>query len=464
MGEILSFGSSSKFKTDLGGNMRIIIVGGIAAGMSAAAKFKRLSPNDDVVVYEKGDIVSFGACGLPYYVGGFFDDSNEMIARTPEAFREAGVEIHTKHEVTNVDFSNKKVTVKNLNTNEVLEESYDKLMIASGARAIIPPIKNIDLENVVTLKSMDDGNKLRELMSKEENKKIAIIGAGFIGLEAAEAAKHRGKEVTVIQLQDRVLQEVFDKDITDLLEEELRENGVNLLLSETVTELIGDGKVSKVKTNKREIEADIVILATGVKPNTDFLNCDEIKMIRNGAIVVDKYGRTSVEDVYAAGDCATINSLITDREIYVPLATGANKLGRIVGENLAGQNNSFQGSMASSCIKVMDMEAARTGLSEKEVLNLGFNYKTKFITDMNQTSYYPGRERIYVKLIYDAHTRVILGGQVAGYKDAVQRCNVLAACIYAKMTTEQLGMLDLCYAPPFSRTWDVLNVAGNVSK
>ena len=444
--------------------MKVIIIGGIAAGMSAAAKFKRLSPNDDVVVYEKGDIVSFGACGLPYYVGGFFDDSNEMIARTPEAFREAGVEIHTKHEVTNVDFSNKKVTVKNLNTNEVLEESYDKLMIASGARAIIPPIKNIDLENVVTLKSMDDGNKLRELMSKEENKKIAIIGAGFIGLEAAEAAKHRGKEVTVIQLQDRVLQEVFDKDITDLLEEELRENGVNLLLSETVTELIGDGKVSKVKTNKREIEADIVILATGVKPNTDFLNCDEIKMIRNGAIVVDKYGRTSVEDVYAAGDCATINSLITDREIYVPLATGANKLGRIVGENLTGQNNSFQGSMASSCIKVMDMEAARTGLSEKEVLNLGFNYKTKFITDMNQTSYYPGRERIYVKLIYDAHTRVILGGQVAGYKDAVQRCNVLAACIYAKMTTEQLGMLDLCYAPPFSRTWDVLNVAGNVSK
>ena len=444
--------------------MKVIIIGGIAAGMSAAAKFKRLSPNDDVVVYEKGDIVSFGACGLPYYVGGFFDDSNEMIARTPEAFREAGVEIHTKHEVTNVDFSNKKVTVKNLNTNEVLEESYDKLMIASGARAIIPPIKNIDLENVVTLKSMDDGNKLRELMSKEENKKIAIIGAGFIGLEAAEAAKHRGKEVTVIQLQDRVLQEVFDKDITDLLKKELRENGVNLLLSETVTELIGDGKVSKVKTNKREIEADIVILATGVKPNTDFLNCDEIKMIRNGAIVVDKYGRTSVEDVYAAGDCATINSLITDREIYVPLATGANKLGRIVGENLAGQNNSFQGSMASSCIKVMDMEAARTGLSEKEVLNLGFNYKTKFITDMNQTSYYPGRERIYVKLIYDAHTRVILGGQVAGYKDAVQRCNVLAACIYAKMTTEQLGMLDLCYAPPFSRTWDVLNVAGNVSK
>ena len=444
--------------------MKVIIIGGVAAGMSAAAKFKRLSPKDEVVVYEKGDIVSFGACGLPYYVGGFFEDSREMIARTPEQFRESGVEIHTKHEVTDVDFSSKKIKVKNLATDEILEESYDKLMIASGARAIIPPIKNIDLENVVTLKSMDDGNKLRELMANDEYKKVAIIGAGFIGLEAVEAAKHRGKEVTVIQLQDRVLQEVFDKDITDLLEEELRESGVNLLLSETVVELIGDGKVSKVKTDKREIDADIVILATGVKPNTDFLKADEIKMLRNGAIVVDSYGRTSVEDVYSAGDCATINNLITGKEAYVPLATGANKLGRIVGENLAGQNNSFQGSMASSCIKVMNMEAARTGLSEKEVKELGFDYKTKFITDMNQTSYYPGRERIYVKLIYDAHTKVILGGQVAGYKDAVQRCNVLAACIYAKMTTDQLGMLDLCYSPPFSRTWDVLNVAGNVSK
>ena len=444
--------------------MKVIIIGGVAAGMSAAAKFKRLSPKDDVVVYEKGDIVSFGACGLPYYVGGFFEDSREMIARTPEQFRESGVEIHTKHEVIDVDFSDKKVKVKNLTTNEVSEESYDKLMIASGARAIIPPIKNIDLENVVTLKSMDDGDKLRELMAKDEYKKVAIIGAGFIGLEAVEAAKHRGKEVTVIQLQDRVLQEVFDKDITDLLEEELRDKGVNLLLSETVVELIGEGKVSKVKTDKREIDADIVILATGVKPNTDFLKSDEIKMLRNGAIVVDSYGRTSVEDVYSAGDCATINNLITGKEAYVPLATGANKLGRIVGENLAGQNNSFQGSMASSCIKVMNMEAARTGLSEKEVKDLGFDYKTKFITDMNQTSYYPGRERIYVKLIYDAHTKVIYGGQVAGYKDAVQRCNVLAACIYAKMTTEQLGMLDLCYSPPFARTWDVLNVAGNVSK
>ena len=444
--------------------MKIVIIGGIAAGMSAAAKYKRLCPNDEVIVYEKGDIVSFGACGLPYYVGGFFEDSNEMIARTPEKFKESGIEIFTKHEVLEVDFDAKSLKIKNLEKNEEFTESYDKLMIATGARAIIPPIKNINLENVITLKSMEDGNKIRALLSNPEIKNVTIIGAGFIGLEAVEAAKKKGKEVTVVQLQDRVLAEVFDKEVTDLLEEEIRSHGVNLLLNETVLELVGENKASKVITNKGEFKTDMVILATGVRPNTEFITDERMKKLRNGAIVVDKFGRTSIEDVYSAGDCATINNYVSEKEAYVPLATGANKLGRIVGENLAGQNNAFQGTLASSCIKVMNMEAARTGLSEKEVKDLGFDYKTKFITDMNQTSYYPGRKKIYVKLIYDAHSKVILGGQVAGYKDAVQRCNVLAACIFGKMTTEQLGMLDLCYAPPFARTWDVLNVAGNVSK
>lgn len=444
--------------------MKVIIIGGIAAGMSAAAKLKRMSPNDEVIVYEKGDIVSFGACGLPYYAGGFFDDSNEMIARTAEEFRKTGINLFTNHEVLEVDFDNKKLRVKDLIQNMIIEESYDKLMIASGASSIIPPIKGIDSENVLTLKSIDDGNKLRALMENENLKRVTVIGAGFIGVEAVEAAKKRGKEVTVVQLQDRILAEVFDEEITNLLEEEIRKHDVNLLLDETVMEITTAGKATNIKTNKREFETDIVIVATGFRPNTAFVKNEKLEMLKNGAIVVDKYGRTSIEDVYAAGDCATINSVITNKPVYVPLATGANKLGRIVGENLAGANNEFQGSLASSCIKVMDMEAARTGLSEKEVKALGFDYKTKFITDMNHTSYYPGQTKIYVKLIYDAHTKVIYGGQVAGYKDAVQRCNVIATCIFAKMTTAQLGMLDLSYAPPFSRTWDVLNVAGNVSK
>ncbi|MGL5328019.1 MAG: CoA-disulfide reductase [Peptostreptococcaceae bacterium] len=444
--------------------MRIVIIGAVAAGMSAAAKLKRMKPEYEVVVYEKTDIVSFGACGLPYFVGGFFDDSKNMIARTPEKFRESGIDLNIYKEVIKVDTENKKILVKDTKTEEVFEDNYDKLMIATGASSIIPPIKNVNLENVSTLKTMEDGIKVKDILQKEDIKNVVIIGAGFIGLEAVEAAKQLGKNVTVIQSPNRVLNQVFDKEITDVLEEEIKSHGVNLHLEELALEFVGETKVEKVITSKNEIEADLVIIATGVKPNTEFLKDSNINMLNNGAIIVDEYGKTSVEDIYSAGDCATIKNVITNEDMYVPLATGANKLGRIVGENLAGANNEFQGSLGSSCIKIMDMEAASTGLTEEKAKSLGINYKAKFISDFNQTNYYPGRNKIYVKLVYDADSKVILGGQVAGFKDSVQRANVLATAIFAKMTTSQLGMLDLCYAPPFARTWDVLNVAGNVSK
>ncbi len=444
--------------------MRVIIIGGVAAGTSAAAKFRRLHKEAEIVIYEKNDIVSFGACGLPYFVGGFFDNSDNMIARTPEAFIKSGVDVKTLHEVTDIDFKNKKISVKNLKDNSIFEDYYDKLMIATGASGIIPPIKNCGLKNVHTLKSMEDGKALKSLFQDEKNKKVTIIGAGFIGLEAVEAAKKYNKEVSVFQLGDRILQDVFDKEITDILQEELISHDVDLYLEESVTELIGDEKVERVRTAKREIEADIVIIAAGVRPNTSFIKDSQLEMLPNGAIVVDNFGRTSIEDVYSAGDCATITQYVTGEKSYVPLATGANKLGRIVGENLAGAEIEFQGSLSSSCIKVMNMEAGRTGITENKAKALNLNYKTVFINDMNQTDYYPGQSKIYVKLIYDAESKVILGGQVAGYKDAVQRVNVIAACIYGKLTTKELGMLDLCYAPPFARTWDVLNVAGNVSK
>lgn len=444
--------------------MRVIIVGAVAAGMSAAAKLKRMQPNYEVVVYEKTDVISFGACGLPYFVGGFFDDPNSMIARSAEKFRETGIDLNTFHEIINVDVTNKKVTVKNIETNVEFEDSYDKLMIASGASSIIPPIKNVQLENVSTLKSMEDGIKVKELFNREENKNIVIIGAGFIGLEAVEAAKKLGKNVTVFQSGNRILEQVFDKEITDVLEEEIRKHDVDLRLEELVSELIGQNKVEKVITNKGQVDADVVIIATGVRPNTSFLKDSGIEMLPNGAIIVDEFGKTSIEDIYAAGDCATIQNIVTGKDAYIPLATGANKLGRIVGENLAGANNSFQGSLGSSCLKVMNMEAGSTGITEIQAQKLGLDVKVKFISDFNQTNYYPGRNKIYVKLVYDAKTKVILGGQVAGYKDAVQRTNVIATAIFAKLTTAQLGMLDLCYAPPFARTWDVLNVAGNVCK
>lgn len=443
--------------------MKVIIIGAVAAGMSAAAKLKRIKPDYDIVVYEKTDIVSFGACGLPYFVGGFFDDSNMMIARSKDKFIESGIDLKTNHEVLSVNTNNKTIKINNLENNNIFEDSYDKLMIATGARSIMPNI-NKSYSNLTTLKDMNDGLKLKELINKDENKNIVIVGSGFIGIETVEAAKKLNKNIHLIGRSNRILSKVFDKEITDLLEDELRKHNIHLHLEESITEYIGENRIEKIITNKGEICADLVVMAIGVKPNTEFLKDTNINMLPNGAIIVDEHGRTSIEDIYAAGDCATIKNLITDEDIYAPLATGANKLGRVVGENLGGINSIFPGSLASSCIKVLDMEAAATGLTEEKAKALNINYKTTFISNFNQTHYYPGREKIYVKLVYNADTKVLLGGQIAGYKDAVQRANVLATAISAKMTTEQLGLLDLCYAPPFATTWDVLNIAGNVSK
>ncbi|UEL46267.1 CoA-disulfide reductase [Terrisporobacter hibernicus] len=443
--------------------MKVIIIGAVAAGMSAAAKLKRIKPDYEVIVYEKTDIVSFGACGLPYYVGGFFQDSNMMIAREKSKFIESGIDLRTLKEVIDVNADSKTLTIKDSLTEEIFTDKYDKLMIATGASSIMPSLDK-SYENLTTLKDMNDGLKLRELMNKEENNNIVILGAGFIGIETIEAAKKLNKNIHLVGRSNRVLNKVFDKEITDLLEEELKKNNIYLHLGETVKEYVGNNKITKVITNNSEIDTDLVVIAIGVKPNTSFLKNTNIDMLPNGAIIVDEGGKTSIKDVYSAGDCATIKNLVTNEDMYVPLATGANKLGRIVGENLGGMNSSFPGSLASSCIKVLDMEAAVTGLTEGKAKSLNIDYKTKCITNYNQTHYYPGREKLLVKLVYHAKTKVILGGQIAGYKDAVQRANVIATAITAGMTTDQLGMLDLCYAPPFATTWDVLNVAGNVSK
>lgn len=444
--------------------MRIVIIGGVAAGMSAAAKARRLDKNADIVVYERTEVISWGACGLPYFLGDFFTDPKVMIARTKEEFIENGIEVNTEHEVLSVNVSNKTLTVKDLNSGKEFEDTYDKLMIATGASPVIPPIENIHIDNVFTLKEYKDGIAIKELLKKEEIANIVIIGAGFIGIEASEAMRKLGKSCRLIQLDSRVLPESFDKEITDIMQQELVKHGVDLHLEEMVKKLNGEGKVKEVVTNKGTYPADLVIICTGVRPNTTFVKDAGLKMLRNGALIINEYGETNIKDIYAAGDCASVYHLVRKDNIYIPLATTANKIGRIVGENLAGEKNIFQGTLGSGAVKVMDLEAARTGISENEAIKNGITYKTIFIKDQNQTSYYPGQCDIYIKLIYDPNTKIILGGQIIGKNDAVLRVDVLAAAIFNKMTTDQLGMLDLCYAPPFARTWDAVNVAGNVAK
>ena len=382
-------------------------------------------------------------------------------------FIEAGMNIKIKHEVIGVDTEKKEITVKNLTTGEVFTDNYDKLMISTGAHAIMPPIKNITAEGVHTLKDYTDGITLKQEMMKEENQEIIIVGAGYIGIEVVEAAKHLGKKnIRLIQLGDRVLMESFDKEITDVMEAEIRSHeGIHLHLEETVLEIVEEnGKVVGVKTNKGEYKADLVVIATGVRPNTAFLKDTGIDMLPNGALVIDKHGKTSIDSIYSAGDCATVYHLVRKENVFIPLATTANKIGRVVGENLAGAETEFKGTLGSAAVKVMDLEAGRTGVTEKEAANMGINYKTVFVKDKNQTNYYPGQEDIYIKLIYNADTRVLLGAQIAGKKGAVLRVDALAAAIYSELTVEEIGMMDFCYAPPFARTWDVMNVAGNVAK
>ena len=276
---------------------KIIIVGGVAAGMSAASKAKREKKDLEITVYEMTDIISWGSCGLPYYVGNFYNDSQRMIAKPLEQFQKEGITVKMKHEVIGADIEKKEVSVKNLETGEVFKDKYDELIITTGASAVKPPIKNIDLENVFTLKEFTDGIVLKKAMMKPENKRVVIIGAGYIGLEAVEAADYLKKEVRIIQLGDRVIPGSFDKEITDIMEAELRgHEGVSLNLNEAVSEFEGkDGKISGVKTNKGSYPADIVILATGVRPNTKFLEGTGIETLKNGAIVIDGRGRSSIK-------------------------------------------------------------------------------------------------------------------------------------------------------------------------
>ncbi|WP_029488070.1 CoA-disulfide reductase [Candidatus Epulonipiscium viviparus] len=441
--------------------MKIVIIGGIAAGMSAAAKFRRLDKESEVVVYEKSSYVSFGACGLPYFVGDFFKNEEEMIVRTPQKYREAGIDVKERHEVLSVNTAKKTLQVKNLYTLEVFEDSYDKLVIATGATTIMPKIALI--EHAYTLRTLSEGRVLRKKI--REAKHVTIIGAGFIGLEVADAAKHLGKDVEVFQLEERVLTESFDKEITDILERELRSKGVKIHTNTAVEAILARGaRIASVRTTENDtINTDIVVIATGVKPATQFLANSGIKMAKNGAIIVDKQGKTSAADVYAAGDCATIPHKLKE-EAYIPLATGANKLGRVIGENLAGQDVEFAGTLGSSCLKVLDMEIAKTGLNEREAKELGINYAAVLVADKDHTSYYPGQSDIHVKLIYNKDTKAILGGQIIGKSGVVGRVNALAVAIYAGLTPSDLGMMDFCYAPPFARTWDVLNIVGNVVK
>lgn len=443
--------------------MKIIIIGAQAAGASAAAKAKRINPEVTIRIYEKSDIVSFGACGLPYFIGDHFSDANEMISRTPQQFEKDGIDIKILHEVVAIDTLSKKLKIKDLTNGHCFEDTYDKLLLAVGASPIIPPFSNDKLKNIFTLRDIYDGQAIKKTLNDAQVNNIIVVGAGYIGLELVESLVALNKKVKLIQLDDRVLVDAFDAQITDIIAENIKQY-CDLHLQEKVLGFDGQDKVTHVITDKDQYPADMVIIATGVKPNSSIYNNLGINTLKNGAIITDALGQTNIRDIYAAGDCAALYHKVSHDMVYIPLATGANKLGKVVGENLAGGHCQFPGTLGTSALKVFDIEAGRTGITENDAKKAAIAYKTVVVKDKNHSNYVAGQTSITAKLIYHADTRIILGGQIAGGVGSALRVNVLATAIWAKMTIDELTMLDFLYAPPFSRPWDVLNIAGSIAK
>jgi NADPH-dependent 2,4-dienoyl-CoA reductase/sulfur reductase-like enzyme len=443
--------------------MKVIAIGGVALSMSAVSKLKRLNNKIDIVVYEKGEVLSYGACGMPYYISDEIKDASKLIARTKEQFGNLGIEVKIKHEVIKVYDRSKEVEILNLETNETFMDSYDKLIIGTGASAIVPPWKNVDLDNIFKLSVYEDSIKIKEEIDKGHIRKVTVIGAGFIGLEMVESFLTRGLEVTLIQLDPQILS-IFDAELTIPIEEHLRSKGVNLLLGEKVVGFEGNQVVSKVITDKGEYFTDLVLVSIGVRPNTKFLESSNINLSSNGAVIVNQFMETNILNIYSGGDCALIYNLALKENSYLPMGSNANKQGKVIAENISGNRFKFNGVLGTIVIKIVDMEAAMTGVNEKLAIAKNIKYKTVTITGKNHAGYYPNAQPITVKVIYDPNTYKIIGAELVGYKDTALRVNVFALAIQKEMTTKELGYLDLAYAPPFAGVWDVIHVAVNNAK
>lgn len=445
--------------------MEVVIIGGIAAGMGTAAKAARENPEANITVIEKEDYISFGACGLPYYLGNQFEDSNKMFARTIEQMEKSGIDIKIEHEATEIDYDGKVVHYKDLKTDEEKSISYDRLMLATGANAIVPPILGVEAENVYTFNRLKAVQEIKDQL--DEFEKVTIIGGGFIGVEVSEQLAHLGKKVTVVEGLDRLMSAQFDVEFSDKIQGALEEEGVEIILDRFVEELVVDGnKVTGVKIKDQILETDLVILAIGFRPNTSFLKDDRLEMMPNGAIIIDPSGETSIPDVFAAGDNASSPHRQLG-DVYLPLATMASKISRMIGTNIVSEDKKtmkFPGSLGSGAIKVGSYEAGRTGLSENEAKALGMVYKTTLITARNHGGYWPGSSPIDIKLVYEAETKKLLGAQLFGKRDTVLRMTGLTTAIHAGLTTDEIGFVDYSYAPPFSTTWEALNIAANTAK
>ncbi|MDF2591047.1 MAG: dehydrogenase [Clostridia bacterium] len=444
---------------------KLIVIGAVAAGTKAASKAKRENPDLDVKIFTKEEHISYAGCGLPYYIGGIIKEKNELVVRTPEIFKkEQDIDIFIKHEVTKVDVNSKKVFVTNLDTQEQLSYEYDKLVLAMGASPIKPPLENISLKNIFTLRSVTDAFEIRDLVDAGKVQKAVVVGGGFIGLEVAENLKHRGVEVTLIELAPHVLPP-FDEEIALLAQAHMKDKGVNIITSEKVLGFEGNGEfVSKVKSTAGDFEADIVVLSIGVRPNVKIAAEAGIELGTTGAIKVDKYMQTNVGDVFAVGDCAENVNLVTNLPAWYPMGSTSNKTGRIAGNNVVNTEHmdSLEGVLGTTIVKLFDMNAAKTGLSERDARKAGMNIETILVPATDKAHYYPGNKPIITKLIVERSTHKILGAEIIGSGIVDKPIDIIATAMTLNARVEDLTKLDLAYAPPFSMAMSSTIMAANV--
>ncbi|WP_226646102.1 CoA-disulfide reductase [Mesobacillus subterraneus] len=433
--------------------MKILIIGGDAAGMSAAMQMVRNSSGHEITVLEKGGVYSYGQCGLPYVISGKIESTDKLIARTQSDFKEKyGIDARVFHEVQKVDAENKTVSGINHSNGETFSLAFDRLLIATGVSSVIPKWEGVTLPGIFSLKTIPDAKAIMDYL-EEDIKNVTVIGGGYIGLEMAESFAELGKKVTIIERNEQ-LAKIFDPDMAELIHEEAVKQNIVLKMSESVEAFGGSDHVESVKTDKGEYETDLVLVAVGVKPNTSFLEGTGIKTIGNGAIQVNAYMQTSVEDIYAAGDCATKYHRVKEKDDHVPLGTHANKQGQIAGLNMVDVHKTFKGIVGTSIIKFFDLTLGRTGLSEKEASMLNIPYGSVTITATDIAGYYPDDKKMKLKLVYHKETHKVLGGQIIGENGVDKRIDVLATAIFHSMTTEELLDLDLAYAPPYNGVWD----------
>ncbi|MEG0731854.1 MAG: FAD-dependent oxidoreductase [Vagococcus sp.] len=438
--------------------MRTVIIGGVAGGMSAATRLRRLDETMDIVILEKGPYVSFANCGLPYYVSGEISERDDLLVQTPEKLKARfNLDVRPFSEAVAIDASNKTVSVSHVDA--TYELTYDKLILSPGAKPFIPPFEGIDeADSVFTLRNVPDVDKIMTNIDNQKPKKAVVIGAGFIGLEMAENLVHRGIEVTIVEMAPHVLPTV-DSEMASFITNELVANGLNVLTEKSVVSFKNQGKTLILNTGE-SIETDLVILSVGVHPENELAQSAGIKLGMRGGILVDASYETSVKDIYAVGDAIIVTNQITNEDTMIALASPANRQGRQVADVIAGMKRTNRGSIGTAIVRVFNQTIASTGLTERQLEQLGYDFQVVHVDGKNHAGYYPNASMIFLKLLFNPKTGEIYGAQAVGADGVDKRIDILATAIKGKLTVEDLPELELTYVPPFGSAKDVVNMAG----